>query len=126
MPPYTVDLVPNEPIILEVLGEDYQTAKHLLSSIGEINQQLDAARDPLILIMDLRQAPMGLDDIIAGANAATRMSGMLKHPKLRRSIIVSDNRMMELAARGMNTPIFGHIKMEVSKTLEEAMEMARQ
>jgi hypothetical protein len=34
--------------------------------------------------------------------------------------------MMELAARGMNTPIFGHIQMEVSKTLEEAMEMARQ
>jgi hypothetical protein len=34
--------------------------------------------------------------------------------------------MMELAARGMNSPIFGHVKLEVAKTLEEAMAMARQ
>ncbi len=126
MPPYTVDLVPDEPIILEVIGEDYQTTNHMMSSIGEIIQLLDAARDPLILIMDLRQVSMGLDDIIAGANAATRMSGMFKHPKLRKSIIVSSSRMLELAARGLNSPIFGHVKVEVSKTLEEALARARQ
>ncbi len=125
MPPYTVDLLPSEPIIFEVMGKDFQVAKHLENSASEMGRLLDTASQPLALIVDMREASLGLDDIISGANAGAQMRGMFKHPNLRKTILVTSSRMIELAARGMNNPIFGHIKLEVSKTLEEAMEMAR-
>ncbi len=126
MPPYTVDLLPGEPIILEVIGKDFQADKHIMGLIGEVNRRLDDASGPMAYIIDVREASLGLDDIIAAANAGTRMTGLMKHPRLRKTIVVTGSRLIELAARGVNSPVFGHIKMEVSKTLEEALEMARQ
>ncbi len=126
MPPYTIDLLPDEPIIFQVMGKEYQVTKHLESSASEIGRLLDTASQPLALIVDLREVSLGLDDIIGGANAATRMNGLFRHSNLRKTVLITSSRIIELAARGMNTPIFGHMKMEVSKTLEEAMAMARQ
>jgi hypothetical protein len=126
MPPYTIDLLPDEPIIVQVMGKEYQVTKHLESSASEIGRLLDTASEPLTLIVDLREASLGLDDIIGGANAAARMSGLFKHPNLRKTILITSSRLIELAARGMNTPIFGHMKMEVSKTVEEALAVAHQ
>ncbi len=110
-PSYTVDLLPGEPIILEVIGKDFQADKHIMGLIGEVNRRLDDASGPMAYIIDVREASLSLDDIIAGANGTARVSG---------------SRIVELAARGMNSAIFGHVKMEVFKTLEEALDMARQ
>ncbi len=117
---------PNEPIILLALGQDYDTGKEATKLFGEISGLLEASTAPLAFVLDARGLSMGLDDIIARANAGVRMSGLFKHPRLRKTIVVTSSRLMELTARGMNSAIFGHVKMEVSKTLEEALDMARQ
>ncbi len=123
---YRLDVLPNEPIFLLTLEKDYDMGKEAMTVIGDLKSLLDAANAPMTFILDVRAASMGLDDIVFGANAGTRMTGIFKHPKVLKTIVVTGSRLIELAARGMNSPIFGHVKMDISKTLEEAMARARQ
>ncbi len=126
MAPYTVELLPDDAIILEVWGKDFEVSLHGAQFLADLIALLDTASVPMANIVDMRQAPLGVDDVILGANLGTRLTGFSKHPRLRKSIFVTNSKMVALAARGLNSPVFGNAKVFVAATVEEAMAMARQ
>ena len=61
--------------------------------------------------------------LAAAANMGGRGEDAIwHHPKIRGVYFVSNSKMVELAAKGMNTPIFANTMIKVFETVEEALE----
>lgn len=123
---FTVDLLPDEPILLEIMNEDYQ---YLLEGEADADQAtavLDQLEYPVFYIVDMTKAHFSMDDVLTGASLLNRRAALFKHPNVREYVLVSQSRVIDLAARGLNAPIFGRLKLKVFQTQEEALAYARE
>jgi hypothetical protein len=123
--PWTFEQLPDQPIVIQTLGKDYDYGTEGVASTDEISQFLDRQDQPTIYVINLLEASFGLDDLVAGINMATRQRKLFQHPKLRETIVVTTDLAMELAAKGMSKPIFGNVKIRTFKTLAEALAYAK-
>jgi hypothetical protein len=56
----------------------------------------------------------------------TRQFALFKHPNIREALLVTQSPVASLAAKGLNSPIFGNARLTIFKTLKEALEYARE
>jgi hypothetical protein len=122
---YNVQLLTDEPILLETIHEDFNASTELAGLMEVGMQSLDAAGQPVVYIMDHRLLAMGLNDLIVAANQVAKQRNFLNHPNIKKIIMVSTNRLLATAAKGMNSLAFGFIKIETCETLEQAFILAR-
>lgn len=123
---YTIEKLPDEPIIIQTIRSDSSVGE-APDSMNTMRELLEAGDTPLFVIYDVSQASFGMQDIVSGSNEASRSERpLLKHPNIRETLVVSTSELVKLAARGMNSPIFGNIALKVFGTLEEALTYCRQ
>lgn len=123
---FTIEVFPDEPILLCTFHQDFDMIGSLTLLSDQCNEALDAASEPLYMISDTLAYTFSVTALIAGANAATKgIKPPFFHPNVRKVVWVTDSRLLELGARGMNSPAFGNIDIEVFHTLEEALEYCR-
>ena len=122
---FSVEKLPNEPIMFTVLGDEYSIAADVEKTIAEIHRVLDTCTEKVYSITDITHLSFNATDVVYGANAVTRQFQVLKHPKIIENIIITQNSIMKLAADGVNRPIFGNIKVQVFATAEEAFVYVR-
>jgi hypothetical protein len=122
---YSIEKLPNEPIIVQILNEDYTFGGEASPSMKELTQLLDAQPEPIWLIMDMSAVTLSLDDAIQAASMATEQHKLLKHRNTRESILVTDKRLIKLMAQGMNNPIFGNIVLKTFDLRSAALAYAR-
>jgi hypothetical protein len=127
MSTHQIEKLPGEPILVSTMPEARNVTDDLLTTIDQIMEHLDAADEPLYYIANFsRGMKLSLQDVIRAANQAARGSNtMLHHPNLREFLVVTDTRIIDLAARGLDSEIFGNVPVSVFQTLEEALEYAR-
>ena len=86
----------------------------------------NSVSEPVVLILDVTQAEVELDGIMRGASSVYRGdSPLFRHPNVRQILQVSNNPAFEMAARGLDSEVFGDVKIEVFHTLKEALNYAR-
>ncbi len=122
---YTVEKLPNEPIILDILNADYNRATDANSHLEELLNLLEAQRTPVYLIFDISEVAFSLDDIMQGIKLATKQYQVFKHSNIRENIFVTDSRFMKLASDGMRNPIFGSLSIRTIETRDAALAYAR-
>ncbi len=121
-----IEKLPDEPIIVEHVDVDFSFKTEATQSIEMALNALDQQSEPVFYIIDATEARMSLDDIIASASLVTKQFALFKHQNIRETLLVTQSHVTALAAKGMNSPIFGHVKMRVFKTLPEALSYARE
>lgn len=115
-----------EPIVLDEIGADYAMSEHSEQNSAEILAILEAAEQPLFFIFELSQANFSLDDIMSGASRGARSTqGLLRHPNMRQMVVVTQSRLLKLAAVGMKSATFGRLNVKVCSTLDEALAYCR-
>jgi hypothetical protein len=122
---YRVNKLDNEPIVVFSVDAAHSIRNEGLVAGEVITQTLDNQTEHVYLIMELTHLSMDLEDLMFGANVATRQLQLLKHPKIRETLIVTQSGLAAMGAKGMNSPIFGNIKVKTFKTLDEALAYAR-
>ncbi len=122
--PHTFSQLPGEPIIMATFSGNWDESD-LVPAIEEITAMLEAANGKMTLIYDTCALSIGLEDAIQGANVAARQLRLFSHPKVRKTIAVSRNKLISLAAKGLNSAIFGRINITVVESVEEALALAR-
>jgi hypothetical protein len=124
---YTIEKLRGEPILVNILHEDFRFgSKSQTNAHDEVIRILDDAPEPLFMIIDMSQVSMDFVSLMSNANTATRgVSPILHHPKIRRTIIVSNDLIIKLSVQGMDSPIFGNVSMMLFSTLDEAIDYAR-
>src|SRR5579862_1928165 len=103
---FTTEKLPDKPVVLQTLGKDYSHAAEGVQVVDQATHLLDQQSQPVFFIWNLADAPLNPDDIIGGATMVTKQVKFFKHPNIRQAMIISNSRMLELAAKGLNSPIF--------------------
>jgi hypothetical protein len=125
MKTFTVERLPDEPIIYSWVSESW-TTDELSSYVEEVIALLDAVGGPVIYISDAREANLNVQDIIIGASTIARGTNtLLHHPNLKECVQVSASKLLQLAAKGMDSDIFGNVKVKICETYDEALAYAR-
>ncbi len=123
---YTVEKLPDEPIILSILFPQYSVARDMPESDNVSRAILDATDHPLFIVADTTQISFTLEDVLlASSQGARGQTALWHHPMLREFVLVSTHQSIKLAARGLNSQIFGNLAVKVFDTLEEALAYCR-
>ena len=72
---------------------------------------------------------MTIADTVKAANfgaGTTSIKGVFHHPKLIEFVVITEIGLVELAAKGMGSPMFGNLPVSVFKTKEEALSYVRE
>jgi hypothetical protein len=119
--PYQVQKLSNEPIILTTLFDDYDPFTEIALSVSDTLEMLDAATEPLTLVLYLKPR-LEMQEILYCARLAARGERPTwTHRNTRQVFMVTNNALLSEATRsvtfGVNVTLFG--------TLEDALACAR-
>ncbi|MCU0463549.1 MAG: hypothetical protein MUF38_03160 [Anaerolineae bacterium] len=123
---FTVEKLPNDPVIVQTFNEDYDLANEIKLSNAKMFETLDAVTEEKVYLVDVFKFDISFEDIIKGANIVARGERPLwHHPKLKQIILVTEDSALRLAAEGMESSVFGGLKIPVFSTVEEALVYTR-
>jgi hypothetical protein len=118
--------LPDEPIVIVTLPTDYNLAVELPKIMPVYMNFLNSATTPVFWIVDARNSPLGVEEIVRGAELVARGEHPLyHHPNIRKVIYVTSNKIMKLAVAGMENEIFGNLTIKVFDDLDEALKFVR-
>ncbi|NDJ52658.1 MAG: hypothetical protein GYB68_06190 [Chloroflexi bacterium] len=79
-----------------------------------------ALPEPYHFIVDFTQLSPSMEDLMRTATATARgESPLLQNPNVNRIFILTHSTLVKLAAKGLNSPIFGHVNITVHSALSE-------
>ena len=133
---YSVEKLEGVPVVHYKLGEDYDIVRDSTPAQSAVAEAVEAQAEPVYVIFDFTEVNLGLDDVIQGANMlvsgvdrvqpdAPEAVPIFDQPNTIQVIMVTSSKLIRLAARGMNSPVFGNQDVHLSHTLEEALEYVR-
>lgn len=112
-------------IIVEY-GEDYDVELEIESSIADGIKIYDSLGSPIFVILDFTKTKMDLQDVIVGANVATREGDSpFSHPNVRQTLFVTKDRALKLSTKGMKHEIFGGHNLPAFESIENALAYVR-
>jgi hypothetical protein len=123
---YRIEKLRGEPIIIETWDANYDPAEEGPKASQEIIRMMDTINEPTVVIVDMRAMALTFNDILLMAQAASSRSAPAHHPLQRRRIIITDSSIVSLAAQGLDSELFGRIKVDIATSMDEALEIARQ
>lgn len=123
---FTVEKLPNDPVIVQTFNEDYDLANEIKLSNAKMFETLDAVTEEKVYLIDVFKFQISFEDIIKGANIVARGERPLwHHPKLKQIVLVTEDPALRLAAEGMESSVFGGLKIPVFATVDEALVYTR-
>lgn len=123
---FTVEKLPNDPVIVQTFNEDYDLANEIKLSNAKMFETLDVVTEEKVYLVDVFKFHITFEDIIKGANIVARGERPLwHHPKLKQIILVTQDPALRLAAEGMESSVFGGLKIPVFATVDEALVYTR-
>jgi hypothetical protein len=123
---FNYEKLPDDGIIIVTYHEDYDVRLHAAASIEEGTTLLDTAQTPTFLVIDATAVSIDLDDLISSASLATRQTRFFAHPIIREIILITRSKLISLAAKGLDSVAFGHVKIKVFDTRDNALAYVRQ
>lgn len=125
---YTLSSLEGGRILLFTIHADFDIARELVQASQEALDLVEQGPDGVVFITDTRALHINnLNEVLQGGSAVRSPEAMRlsKHPKLKKSISVIDNRLISLAAKGLNSATFGFVETTIFETKEAALDYAR-
>lgn len=123
---FELERYPDEPIIHLTFDPDFRVKEHIGEHLQQFVELLEAAGEPCFYLIDARNLSLGYEDMLAASHLTTLgEKAPLHHPNLRETVMVPGSKLQELAAKGVQTATFGHVRISVHPTVEEALEYIR-
>jgi hypothetical protein len=127
MPPYTIEKLPDEPIVIITLNESFSVTAHQDQSILDLRKTFDAQPEPVIYIQDLLLLTITFSELAELASLLTRTpTALFRHPKIKKIISVTTDKALLLTYKGLRTDLFGRIDITAVDTLDKALALARE
>jgi hypothetical protein len=124
---YTFETLDEGQIILFTAGEDFNLKADGARYVQGLLELSQAGPDRIIAISDMRNISLDFDDLMASSTLARNddTKAFLSNPKLIKSLVVINSRVMELLVKGLSSATFGSLDLPVFQTVEEALNAAR-
>ena len=119
---YTIDLQVEENILFGKWDSEFNFKEEIRIYNDQVRSLLDTLSEPIYFIMVFDGVKLSVEDIISGANIATREERpTFLHKNIEQIIFVTTNRKLQMAAKGLNTVTFGNLNIHVVETLDTAV-----
>jgi hypothetical protein len=125
---YTIEKLPCEPIIFTRLSVSVSFDDGDPDPEGalQVKELMDSQEEPFYYIFDLGEVKFDLTNLILAANRGAGSEGMtLRHPMIREVLVVTQSKLINLAAKGLNSEAFGNVPTSVFDTINDALDYAR-
>ncbi len=121
--PFVIENHLNEGYVHATLTEHWNTQTDTAPFGEAMVEVFDSADAPIWFIVDFTASKWSLTDAIFGANFATRNGiQFLRHNNMRSFIAVGGSMLVNAAAKGLSSPIFGEVPVKIVKTMDEALD----
>jgi hypothetical protein len=118
----TVEKQPDTPVVISLFNSEWQMSRDVDQYAQEVIQVLDGVDEDCYHVMNLLATKFNVGDVILGANTAARgAAAFMHHPRSKTVVVVTTDTITAMAARGLKSPVFGSVPMEVFDSLDEAM-----
>lgn len=119
---YHFELYPGRPILENQVSVRF-TADDIQRMAGEAREQLDGLEERVYYIINLGELQLNLGELMLAARyAAQGSSPPLHHPNIIENIVITTDPMIVMAARSVNSVVFGNLHLTVFGTLAEALD----
>ncbi len=133
---YTIELFPDEPILMVRVTPEYSISKDMPKSEVEERAILDASDRRLYFLLDLLDLSISLEEVVFSSNLGGRGRDienpgeervpLWHHPNIIQNVMVSRNPLLKLASKGLSTKVFGNLDVKVVDTVEEGLAYIRE
>jgi hypothetical protein len=124
--PYTLEKLPDEPILLSVMGEAYDVGRDAPAACQQLFDLLETMDVPVFLVVDARKLTADFGDVVAGLGTATRKGvAVLRHPNIQEIVLVTTSGLVSMGAKALGQLQYGGLRSSVFETLDEALAYAR-
>lgn len=118
---YQLEHLQNLPVVQVTLGADFNGLEDITASTEELFRIFSALETPHYQITDARNLKMDFETLMDFIRVGVRGEySIANHPKNAGIIIVTTNRLYEVAVNGLNTAAFGMLKVRVFPSIEAA------
>lgn len=124
---FKFEKLPGEPIGIFTALPGYDMSVDVVAGTAAAFEFLDAQDEPIYYIHDFLVVDFpDVEDVSVGAmTVALSENPLFKHPNIREIIFVTTNMLFSLAAKGLDSNLYGNIKSRTFATMEEALSYAR-
>lgn len=125
---YSFSTLDDGSIIQFVINSDFSMEKDSLPLVRDCAALLDAAPDRAVMVFDSRNLSMSsMSDVLAMGSVVrdAEAKAMLNHPKLLKMLSVTQNKVLQMTIKGVNTATFGFVEFSLYDSVEEALNAAR-
>jgi hypothetical protein len=120
-----VEKFPNEPIIYTDASGDYNLREDGKIVLETQLKLLDEQPEPVFHLINTVGSRLTLDDLMVGLQMSNQQRSLLHHPNLREMVVIVNSPMLKLAGKGLNSPVFGRLKVAMFDTMEQARDYIR-
>lgn len=117
---------PTLPVIIRRYDKNLDVSQVDPELGNQDSEIINSLKEKVYYLIDIRELHLGLDDLLKAGNMASRKEGNLSNPNVIETLIVVPNRLMEMAAQGLRTATFGHMRVRPFRTMEDALAYVQQ
>lgn len=123
---FSVERVPDEPIIIMTILRRYDFEKDAPEAHTEVDRLLEEIEGRAYLITDYSQIDLTFSQLVVALGRATRgETGSASDPRIRQNIFVGEGEMVDLAAESLLQTQYGKLPVVVFPSLEKALTYVR-
>lgn len=125
---YSVTTSDDGHILVLTLDPGFDVSNEMVPAFNACFDVLEAGPENVVFISDARHMEFSnLNDLIEGGSKARsqEVTRVNRHPKVRQIFTITNSRVIQLAAKGLNSASFGFIELTVFTSLEDALNQAR-
>lgn len=124
---YQHKMLSDEPIVVVNIESDYVIARDMGPSTTDGRTLLVSFKEPVFWIIDASQVKLNVNDVINASNQGTRGHEPLwHHPNIRELLLVTQSKLVQMAASGVKSLPFGNLEVKVFGLLDEALAYCRE
>jgi hypothetical protein len=119
--PYHFELITDRPVLLNTLGPPFN-GDLMADMAAETIVWLERLDHRVYYLINTGQIALGLSDVMQGAYAAARgPNPPLHHPKVIETILITNDPMLKMAMKSLDSVVFGFLNVRPSSSLDEAL-----
>ena len=120
--PHYLEKHPTLPIIIRRYDDSLDVSQVDPEILNQDSDLINAQNQKVYYLLDIRDLHLGLDELLKAGNMASRKEGNLSNPNIIETLVVVPNRLLEMAAQGLRTATFGHMRVRAFRSVEDALE----
>lgn len=123
---YTVERLPDSPIVVVIIGKDYSIGKDFPELAKTVDSKIDRDETGVYAIFNITEMKMSFGDlVIAMSNQSQKAPGALADPRLN-TIIVGSGELVKLGIQAFQQEQYGSLKFPLFTSVEDALKYVRE